>query len=265
VQPSHFERLTTRRTTSPTLLSSVSQSSDGSQESRTKWPPRTGRLVPCCWILLTSYRYEGAAHNGFGNVLVLLSISLAVLDSLGLIKRAIAFYRRRSDRSWLSFTREVLRSSSENKWLSTSSRYEMVGFLKHDVQGEAVVAVGDDEDEEQDPPFLTLSSTPDRPGVLTRQRTPPSRNSTSSDGTLHDSPTSSGSHGFEHKPRSQAGAYDVHHESVAIPEKKITSRRMIEILLTWVRRTQVIIAYVVVLTGITIYTVSLYDLLTKVF
>jgi len=57
----------------------------------------------------------------------------------------------------------------------------------------------------------------------------------------------------------------VHHESVAIPEKKITSRRMIEILLTWVRRTQVIIAYVVVLTGITIYTVSLYDLLTKVF
>ena len=57
----------------------------------------------------------------------------------------------------------------------------------------------------------------------------------------------------------------MHHESVAIPEKKITSRRMIEILLTWVRRTPVIIAYVVVLTGITIYTVSLYDLLTKVF
>ena len=67
---------------------------------------------------------------------------------------------------------------------------------------------------------------------------------------------------MEYKVPLRSGAYNDHRENEAAwseePHKKLSKRRMLETFLTWVRRIQVVIAYVVVLTGITIYLVSRY-------
>jgi hypothetical protein len=133
-----------------------------------------------------------------------------------------------------------------------------------------VFALGEDEDEDEVPapqPRTLVSgndhSKPQRPTLPMRQYSPASRTSTASEGTLHDTPSPSSSNGsFSHKPHgSRTGAYDQPAEAeepVWQPRSdrdRMTVGRFLEICLTWVRRTQVVIAYVVLLTGIAIYTV----------
>lgn len=227
-------------------------------------------------------RYEGSVHGGFGNILLLLSVALAALDSLGLIKRAIAFYRQPS-RDWSVFVRDVLRTEKEH-WAAAANRYEMVGLTEHEHEhghedeyddrderehaSQVVFALGEDEDEDEEPApqARTLVSgsehaKPQRPPLPMRQYSPASRTSTASEGTLHDTPSPSSSNGsFSHKHHgSRTGAYDQPAEAeepVWQPRsERMNVRRFLEICLTWVRRTQVVIAYVVLLTGIAIYTV----------
>lgn len=229
------------------------------------------------WLAGVAYRsssvdrYEGAVHWSFANALLLTSVSLAIIDSIGVIKRAISFYRQH-EWSWSSFTHDVLRSrSTETTW--PASRYEMVGLVEHeDDHDQVVFSIGDDEDEhDQESPRRTLSrdGKPRRPSLLIRQWTPPSRTSTGSEGTLQDTDTpstSASTHAFG-KKHHRSGAYNVdkhahfQHEQDTEEEqpswKKHKSKglkRAVEICLTWIRRAQVIFAYVVFLTGITMYT-----------
>ncbi|RSH88825.1 hypothetical protein EHS25_003053 [Saitozyma podzolica] len=251
----------------------------------------TGFLVVALlgWLAGVAYksasvdRYEGSVHGGFGNILLLLSVALAALDSLGLIKRAIAFYRQPS-RDWSVFVRDVLRTEKEH-WAAAANRYEMVGLTEHEHDHEhghedeyddrderehashVVFALGDDEDEDEVPatqPRTLVSGSehtkPRRPTLPMRQYSPASRTSTASEGTLHDTPSPSSSNGsFSHKPHgSRTGAYDQPAEAQEPlwqpRSERMNVRRFLEICLTWVRRTQVVIAYVVLLTGIAIYT-----------
>lgn len=100
-----------------------------------------------------------------------------------------------------------------------------------------------------------------------------SRNSTGSEGTLHEnrSPTTSSSGYVDKLKAGTSGFYDVH-ERMAFPvaddeqhevrldpqsqSRKMTPRRFAGIALTWIRRLQVVLAYVLILTGVTTYTVS---------
>lgn len=120
---------------------------------------------------------------------------------------------------------------------------------------------------------LLKGSKPRRPSIVIRQYSSPSRTSTGSEGTLQDTPHSSSSspHGFLHKA-SQLGAYDahsshrkVHHDAMRAHSDEQNNRiwrsakakgplRALEIVLTWVRRTQIIFAYVTMLAGIVTYT-----------
>lgn len=189
-------------------------------------------------------------------MLVLLSIALAVLDSLGLIARAVQYYRS-GNRDWKHFFHDALASASEDKFAEhtdLANRYEMVGFDEERRSGAtAVFELGGDDDDDE--------------GQL------PSRHSTGSEGTLQDTPSTSSAgsaHNFEmgldrpkgKKASKRAGAFDAHHEdaehadderySTAVGEK-LTVRRSGEIALTWVRRTQVVLAYVCICTGIPTY------------
>lgn len=187
-------------------------------------------------------------------MLVLLSIGLAVLDSLGLIHRAIAYYRS-GNRDWKNFVHEALLSAQDDKFES-GNRYEMVGLTEEPEH--AVFELGDDDDEEDSSPV----SRPERPSA--------SRHSTGSEGTLRDTPTSSSSsaHNYEmgmdrKGKRSSRGHFDAseiqeHWTSATevAPAKvgeRMSARRFGEIVLTWVRRTQVVIAYVAICTGIPTY------------
>ncbi|WVQ95039.1 hypothetical protein IAU59_002131 [Kwoniella sp. CBS 9459] len=227
-------------------------------------------------------RYEGAVHEPLSNILLLVSVALTVLDSLEVIKRAVTYYRTH-DHSWSGFVREVLQThKTDNEW--PASRYEMVGLVDHDddeADRQVVFAVGDDDEidhlhEEPDQTQLhrTLSknSRPQRPSLLIRQWTPPSRASTGSEGTLQDTPgTSSSSNSITRKElgHATAGAYDAHEHEHTHEESEhehehaqpIWSRkksagltRAVEIGLTWIRRTQIVVAYVVFLTEFTEYT-----------
>ncbi|WWC90617.1 uncharacterized protein L201_005553 [Kwoniella dendrophila CBS 6074] len=243
-------------------------------------------------------RYEGAVHESFSNILLLVSIGLTVLDSLELIKRGIKFYKQH-DKSWSAFAHQVL-SSHKVDGVWPANRYEMVGLVDQDHEDDhgnvVVFAVGDDEDENehnvkngnvQDEideighlPFRTSSNTssgkPRRPSLLIRQWTPESRNSTGSEGTLQDTPATSSSHNsFLQKSNhaNRTGAYDAHsrethdenedhheHEEedhvqpIWSRTKSSGLKRAIEIVLTWVRRSQIVFAYVVFLTEFTEYT-----------
>lgn len=124
------------------------------------------------------------------------------------------------------------------------------------------------------------SLTPNEDSLILQQyhrqsRTTPSRSSSASsgsDGTLHEEPLEMGDYP---KPHDIRGAYDQnphndqevgeqHHDErerqptvIWVPkDERMTIRRFGEICLTWVRRTQVVIAYVTVLAGIVVYTVS---------
>ncbi|WRT68496.1 uncharacterized protein IL334_005472 [Kwoniella shivajii] len=249
-------------------------------------------------------RYEGAVHERFSDVLVLLSIGLTIVDAFELIRKAIRFYNQ-DDRSWSSFLHEVLQSHKNEEDISANI-YEMVGlvdepvhereFGRHDNQ--VVFALDEDEDEgegeslhdhvsdgvENHSVGTSNLGKPQRPSALVRQWTPPSRNSTGSEGTLQDTPGSSSSshNSFMQKSRSQIGAYDAHakdhhgiHENrhehehehgeeheqepehiqpIWSREKSTGIKRAAEIVLTWIRRSQIIIAYVVFLTEFTEYT-----------
>ena len=201
-------------------------------------------------------RYEGRKHGSFGNTLLLLSIALAVLDSLGLIRRVMAFYRN-GDRSWASFKSHVL--SHGHQWLDEAHKYEMVGLMEQDRPRAAsrqrvVFAIGDDEDEEETGADEHVSQRRDS------RDSPVSRDSTGSDGTLHDrSPISP-----LDKRHSRAGAFDYHHEEASSRQSatwtqqpsRLTLKRFGEIVLVWLRRFQIVFAYVVTLFGFTIYLVS---------
>ncbi|EIW68262.1 hypothetical protein TREMEDRAFT_69277 [Tremella mesenterica DSM 1558] len=269
-----------------------------------------GWLAGLAYKAATPNRYEGSVHGGFGNILLLLSISLAVLDSLGLIKRAIAYYKS-PERNWTSLVQYVLRGDDQPDQ-HHASRYEMIGYTSADDLHEgdreeenheppsppvALFAVGDDDEdegeEEETLPAQPIGRRPPRTSLLFRHMSAPSRtstnstNSAASDGTLHDTPpTSASTYAYEQHKSSRRGAYDVNrdfehprkptpsgrgaydmHEDregdiidgVDSPvwnrsERKIGLRRSGEILLTWVRRTQVVIAYVCLLSGLATYT-----------
>ncbi|WVW85528.1 hypothetical protein I302_107566 [Kwoniella bestiolae CBS 10118] len=223
-------------------------------------------------------RYEGAVHESLSNILLLVSIGLTIIDSLEIIKRCLKFYKQH-DRSWSAFVHEVLSSEHKNEeW--PANKYEMVGLVdgeqghEHGHENEVVFAVGDDEDGDEVENLPTSNSgagKPQRPPLLIRQWTPPSRNSTGSEGTLQDTPgASSSNNSFMHKSThlNKAGAYDAHpeehHDSDHEEEhhvqpiwsrrKSTGIKRAVEIGLTWIRRSQLIFAYVVFLTEFVEYT-----------
>lgn len=269
-----------------------------------------GWLAGAAYSAATPNYYEGAIYPKFVNILLLTSICFTVFDSLELIKRGIAFYRRH-DRTWKGFYSDVLRSPgsiTDEKW--SAARYEMVGLTDidsdeeigrdRDRDGHVMFAIGDDEDNEHrvaEPEHmdgtgglhhshesqgfdereiarsLLKGSKPRRPSIVIRQFSSPSRTSTGSEGTLQDTPhsSSSSSHGFLHKA-SQLGAYDAHsshredsHDAMRARSDEQNNRiwrsakakgplRVLEVVLTWVRRTQIIFAYVTMLAGIVTYT-----------
>ncbi|WWC63391.1 uncharacterized protein I303_105991 [Kwoniella dejecticola CBS 10117] len=261
-------------------------------------------------------RYDGAVHESFATLLLLVSIGLTIIDSLEVVKRAITFSKKSHDKSWSAFVREVLSSEKADEEDETwpMNRYEMIGLVdeEHDDENQVVFALGDDEDgdeneheQEDEERHRHMHGEPDeienlphynqerggrkprRPSLLIRQWTPPSRNSTGSEGTLHDTPgTSSSNNSFTHKSQNnKVGAYDAHpHENQQQGQgqgqgrehehgegvrqgheedhvEPIWSRqrskgwkRATEILLTVIRRSQVVFAYVVFLTEFTEYT-----------
>jgi len=180
---------------------------------------------------------------------------------MGLIHRAVAFYRS-GNRDWKSFFHDAYQATQEDKF-EAAGRYEMVG-LRDDMDHHVpVFELGDDEEDDSRP-----ASRMHRPSA--------SRHSTGSDGTLQDTPSSSSgsAHNFQmgsdRKPKhsSRSGHFDASEESSevdlaterwaheVVPEKitrAASLRRTGEVLLTWVRRTQVVIAYVCVCTAIPTY------------
>ena len=156
------------------------------------------------------------------------------------------------------------------------SRYELVGITASDG---IVFTLGDDDEEEDGAygeriPLRNDSTRPRTDSLLLQQHpsgTAPSRMSSGSDGTLHDEPMEMESP--RPKYQQQRGAFDHHshldsrgiegaeeqgrHETtVWVPkEDGMTIERFGEICLTWIRRSQVIIAYITVLAGFVVYTV----------
>lgn len=212
-----------------------------------------------------------------GTLLVFLSIGLAVLDSLGLISSAVRQYRSGS-RDWRSWFSARLSATREDKL--GAARYEMVGL------------VHDESEDEEDHPHGTVFAIGDEEEDDSPRASPPpavSRRSTGSEGTLHDhspiSPVAGSSsggsargvgilemgerpHTTKPKPRSR-GAFDVSElfeaeqrertAAWAAPNPPVaaqpttSARRLGEIILTWIRRTQVVFAYVCVLSGLPVY------------
>lgn len=176
------------------------------------------------------------------------------------------------------FFHNALQSATEEKF-SSNNRYEIVGDAQDDDDDEnprAVFAIADADDEDD--------SRATSPHSMAG-----SRFSTGSEGTLRDSPTTSSGHSahmFEmgadrlhkvtkHTTRSR-GAYDQEEQEpdqptwTIVPQsawrvapesapeqvgqnKRTSPKRVAEVILTWIRRTQVVIAYVAVCTGIPVY------------
>ncbi|KAL7422561.1 hypothetical protein Q5752_003209 [Cryptotrichosporon argae] len=233
-------------------------------------------LAVLAWLLNAVYKaampnmYEGAAHDGVQSLLLLVSLALAALDSLGLARRALAF-RRAGARDWRDFFRDALAETRAGH----ADRYEMVGLIDdhdehervRDTHGTGVVVftLGDDDDDD-------AHNVPARP-TMPRRDSPAgsSRHSTGSEGTLRDSPHVAafkgvaGAGAFDAVPpipeEDDAGALLAHaaaddrddDDVYAVPTAK-GYRRAGEVVVTWVRRTQVVVAYAVLLLGITEYT-----------
>ncbi|TXT15743.1 hypothetical protein VHUM_00246 [Vanrija humicola] len=226
------------------------------------------------WLAGVAYKaampdmYDGAKHGGMGSALVFLSIGLAVLDSLGLISSAVRQYRSGAH-DWRAWFSSALAATREDKL--GAARYEMVGLVHgdNDESGDeddahhrgTVFAIGDDDDEGSG-----LSRASPAPA--------PSRRSTGSEGTLHDhspvSPIASSSSGsvarghalemdvsdlFEAEQRERTAAWAAPRPLAPATASPAASpaRRAGEIALTWVRRTQVVLAYVCVLSGLPVY------------
>lgn len=230
-------------------------------------------LRPGCRSSLTHDpdRYTGSSHAFLSNALYFLSVGLTVFDSLSIVKRAFAYLketRRQGDKSISAVLRQVLDPEAEaggqatrrEQYIGTGSRYEMVGLTESDG---IVFSLGDDEDDED-------QREPQGPGYASRlerfpSRTAPSRSSTGSEGTLHEHPET-GTQQYKHVL--EMGAYDedraqerqsAEQRDEAWPptkQDKMTTKRIGEICLTWVRRAQVVMAYVTVLSGFVVYTVS---------
>lgn len=221
-------------------------------------------------VSMANVRYEGSIYPKFVNILLGLSLVLFALDSFDLIKRAVSFWKN-GELSWRSFVSHVLRDDDRKEWLDTHNRYEMVGIDGNQIHQEpehAVFAVGDDEDEnteEVDNRPIFYPAQPSSRPTLSRQWSPPSRNSTGSDGTLHDSPMSP-QEGFGRKHQTRAGAFDArpdhsgpsaaHSEFFETSDQKKGFWTTVQTLLTWLRRFQVVFAYITLLAGLTTYTVS---------
>jgi len=156
------------------------------------------------------------------------------------------------------------------------SRYELVGITESDG---IVFTLGDDEEEDgaygERIPLRNDSARPRTDSLLLQQYpygTAPSRMSSGSDGTLHDEPMEMESHtrpkyqqqrgAFDHPPHSGGEGIEGEERqgqqetTIWVPkEDKMTMRRFGEICLTWIRRSQVIVAYITVLAGFVVYTV----------
>lgn len=237
--------------------------------------------------LISRRRYAGSSHALLNSGLYFLSVGLTIFDSLTIVKTAIWLYRNGEldGKRWRDALKQVLHASEgAERHHGHGSRYEMVGLTEADG---IVFALGDDDDEDED------GEDRDRDGDYHRRRghhvmrptehslilqqypsrSAPSRSSTGSDGTLHDFPLHDDDSGNGHlKQGQQMGAYDsdrpahaeraeaVEEEEVSDEwiqgEKGMTARRFGEICLTWVRRTQVVLAYVTFLSGFVVYTVS---------
>lgn len=212
-------------------------------------------------------RYEGSVYPIFVNILLLSSYVLAAVDSLDLIKRVVSFCRF-GRHSWRDFASHVLRSDDDQS-SGLQNRYEMVGLVDsnehrafHDDDNHVVFAPGDEEEDLDLPPPRTLAGNhdPRRPSLF-RQWSPPSRNSTGSEGTLHDSPTvGPPSDDTFRKHQDRSGLYDLGTDNEASPawkeeaKKAVCLMRFLQIVLTWIRRFQVVFAYVTLIIGLTNYT-----------
>lgn len=210
------------------------------------------------------YRYEGSSHAVLVNGLYFLSVGLTVVDWLAIVKRAIQDHRsgEYAGKSWFEVIRHALEAEVTGDDEHWSSRYEMVGFSGSDG---IVFSLGEHEEEEE----------PRRRSLRDTDRSTPSRSSTGSEGTLHEAPLYEEIPLSHQKPalRMGMGAYDIpstedtgrehddHEEPetwrIEQPNSKSRLGRLGEVILTWIRRTQVVIAYVTVLSGFIVYTVSL--------
>jgi hypothetical protein len=184
---------------------------------------------------------------------------------MGLIHRAVAFYRS-GERNWKSFFYDAYQSTQGDKF-GAARRYEMVGLA------------GDDDDEDMHPCNRAIFELGDadeddsRPTSRNDHFSRVSRHSTGSEGTLQDASCSTSSSGSAHNyemgsdrkgKHSSRGHFDASEDTErwstapAVPpamvgDKRAALRRTGEILLTWVRRTQVVVAYVAVCTAIPAY------------
>ncbi|ORX38439.1 hypothetical protein BD324DRAFT_578083 [Kockovaella imperatae] len=220
-----------------------------------------GWLSGVAYSAATPDRYIGNKHGSLGTVLLLTSIALAALDSLGLISRTIAFVKS-DDRSWSAFCSQVFGGKTA-RWLDgPNHRFEMVGLMDRQSeevqqrQADPVFAIGGEDDEVDEPFHHQSRRTLRRESELT----PIHRDSAGSDGTLHEpgSPSSLG----EGKRPSRLGAFDfdqaardpaVDSDEPTSSSRRLSWRRLGEIILTWLRRFQVVFAYVVTLLGMTVY------------
>ena len=225
-------------------------------------PLLTGELTIPRSICLANVRYEGSVYPTFVTILLLLSFGLAIIDSLDLIKRVYSSWRL-GDRSWADLKSHVMQSIRDPQ--TTQNRYEMVG-LEPERQSEdhhVMFALGEDEEEEESPARTLASNPPRRPSLL-RQWSPPSRDSMASEGTLHESPLGeSPTESLHRKQHNRVGAYDAE-EDLSSPvwqeeTRKIGISRFLQIALTWLRRFQVVFAYITFIAGMTTYTVGLVD------
>ncbi|BEI91015.1 uncharacterized protein CcaverHIS019_0310850 [Cutaneotrichosporon cavernicola] len=204
--------------------------------------------------------YAGAKHGGIGNILLLTQITMAIVDSLTLIKRSMGVYRS-GIRDWKQFFHALLRYGGDDRF-AVANRYEMIWIPDEHDDGEV---------NDRQRVIFTIGGD-DLSRVASPEPITPLRQSTGSDGTLHDSPTTSRNshHMFEmgaerlHKmggTRSH-GAFDQENTPAwtvapdSAPQQAsrcVSGARALQIVLTWVRRTQVILAYVAVCTGIPVY------------
>lgn len=216
-----------------------------------------GWLAGAAYRLSSPDRYEGDVHRGLGDFVVVLSLVLGGIDVLW--STASSTFQ---DRSWTS---RLFLGKTGNDRGASENRYEMVGYSDRAEDLGASQETGDpvfviDEDEDVDSPEQSAQGWSRRPSLLIRQRSPESRHSrhsVGSDGTLQDSP------GLEshHKDRSRIGAFDelegesLENSEVSALESGRRFPNRVSTLLTWIRRSQVVIAYVTLLTGLTTYTV----------
>ncbi|BEI83231.1 hypothetical protein CcaverHIS002_0310990 [Cutaneotrichosporon cavernicola] len=193
--------------------------------------------------------YAGAKHGGIGNILLLTQITMAIVDSLTLIKRSMGVYRS-GIRDWKQFFHALLRYGGDDRF-AVANRYEMIWIPDEHDDGEV---------NDRQRVIFTIGGD-DLSRVASPEPITPLRQSTGSDGTLHDSPTTSqrlhkmgGTRSHGAFDQENTPAWTVAPDSAPQQASRcVSGARALQIVLTWVRRTQVILAYVAVCTGIPVY------------